>query len=333
MSMPEPIPDGRDTARVRALLRAVSNCNICVLYQRPDQTYEWGENIPVYWTNCWKPDVGDEDFIVSTALDRLKAARTAALETMTPQSLELPVMDGDRLRWLAMHVDCDCGADGRVRGLVTTVQEITETKRREQVLKALLREVSHRSKNLLAIVQSIASQTARFTDSIDDFLLKFRGRIQSLSYSQDLVTDSNWHGALLRDLVYSQVEKYIDLTDERISIEGDNPYLFPGAALHVGLALHELVVNATSFGGLSIPAGHVAISAHVIRAGSHNEQLVLRWQETNPAMPEIYEHDPRFGSAVLQRIVPAAVNGHADYRVGTSGAIYALTIPAEQFDS
>lgn len=322
-----------DAARMRALLRAVRNSNVCVLYQRPDLTYAWGENIPSYWQSGWKAGGIDDDFIVSSSLGKLKTAKQTALETLSAQNVELSIMDGDRLRWIELHIDCDRDADGSLLGLVTTVLEVSELKRREQVLKTLLREVSHRSKNLLAIVQSIATQTARYTDSVDDFLMKFRGRIQSLSYSQDLVTDSNWRGALFRDLVHSQVEKYIDVSDERLTIEGDNPYLFPGAALHVGLALHELVVNATSFGGLSIPYGNVIISAHVMPLNDGSERLVFIWKETNPAMPEVYEHDPRFGSAVLQRIVPASVNGQADYRVDGTGAIYSLDIPAEQFDS
>ncbi|GAA5543404.1 MULTISPECIES: sensor histidine kinase [Brucella/Ochrobactrum group] len=322
-----------DAARLRALLRAVRNSNVCVLYQRPDLTYAWGENLPVYWQNNWKAGGTDEDFIVSTSLAKLKSAKETALQTMTAQNVELSIMDGNKLHWVELHIDCDRDTSGNLLGLVTTALEISELKRREQVLKTLLREVSHRSKNMLAIVQSIASQTARFTDTIDDFLLKFRGRIQSLSYSQDLVTDSNWRGALFRDLVHSQVEKYIDVTDERLSLEGDNPYLFPGAALHVGLALHELVVNATSFGGLSIPYGRVAISAEVVRTENEGEKLVFRWEETNPAMPEVYQHDPRFGSAVLQRIVPASVNGQAQYRIDGTGAVYSLTIPDEQFDS
>ena len=322
-----------DAARLRALLRAVRNSNVCVLYQRPDLTYAWGENLPVYWQNNWKAGGTDEDFIVSTSLAKLKSAKETALQTMTAQNVELSIMDGNKLHWVELHIDCDRDTSGNLLGLVTTALEISELKRREQVLKTLLREVSHRSKNMLAIVQSIASQTARFTDTIDDFLLKFRGRIQSLSYSQDLVTDSNWRGALFRDLVHSQVEKYIDVTDERLSLEGDNPYLFPGAALHVGLALHELVVNATSFGGLSIPYGRVAISAEVVRTENEGEKLVFRWEETNPAMPEVYQHDPRFGSAVLQRIVPASVNAQAQYRIDGTGAVYSLTIPDEQFDS
>ena len=322
-----------DASRLRALLRAVRNSNVCVLYQTPDLFYAWGENIPSYWLEKWRVGGQDCDFIFSTSMSRLDHAKRTALESGTAQNVELAINDGDKLRWIEFHIDCDRDSEGNVLGLVTTALEISEMKRREQVLKTLLREVSHRSKNLLAIVQSIASQTARFTDSVDDFLLKFRGRIQSLSYSQDLVTDSNWHGALFLDLVHSQIEKYIDINDDRLTVESDNPYLFPGAALHVGLALHELIINATSFGGLSIPYGRVVISAKIHRSEKGDEELVIHWEETNPAMPEVYNHDPRFGSAVLQRIVPAAVGGKADYRVDGAGAVYSLTVPAEQFDS
>lgn len=321
-----------DAARLRALLRAVRNSNVCVLYQKTDMAYAWGENIPAYWQDSWKAGGIDDDFIISPLLAKLKAIKDEALATQSAQNMELPISDGKKVRWLDLHIDCDRDANDKVIGLVTTILEISELKRREQVLKTLLREVSHRSKNLLAIVQSIAAQTARFTDTIDDFLPKFRGRIQSLSYSQDLVTDSNWRGALFRELVHSQVEKYIDLNDRRISVEGDNPYLFPGAALHIGLALHELVVNSTSFGGLSTPSGHVKISTTVTQRDDDTEWLLFRWEETNPVITDIHEHGPRFGSAVLQRIVPAAVNGDAQYQLDSSGAVYSLTIPAEQFD-
>ncbi|PWL16903.1 histidine kinase [Falsochrobactrum shanghaiense] len=322
-----------DAARLRALLGAIRNSNVCVLYQSLDLRYMWGENLPSYWQEKWKVGGQDCDFIFSASMSRLNNAKQAALESGTAQNVELAINDGDTLRWIEFHIDCDRDADGNIHGLVTTAFEISELKRREQVLKTLLREVSHRSKNLLAIVQSMASQTARFTDSIDDFLLKFRGRIQSLSYSQDLVTDSNWNGALFLDLFHSQIEKYIDINDERLVISGDNPYLFPGAALHLGLALHELIVNATSFGGLSIPYGRVLITAEIRRDDDGSEQFFFRWEETNPTMPEVYKHDPRFGSAVLQRIVPSAVGGKAEYRVDETGAIYSLTIPSEQFDS
>lgn len=76
----------------------------------------------------------------------------------------------------------------------TTIREVTAERRREQLLRSLLREVSHRSKNLLAIIQSLAGQTARFSLTKDDFLRKFRGRLHALAQSQDLITDSDWRG-------------------------------------------------------------------------------------------------------------------------------------------
>ncbi|TGU42030.1 histidine kinase, partial [bacterium M00.F.Ca.ET.146.01.1.1] len=97
-------------------------------------------------------------------------------------------------------IDADRSEAGEVQGVVTTMVETTEQKRREQTLKTLLREVSHRSKNLLAIIQSIATQTGRYSETLGDFLTRFRGRLQSLASSQDLVTSSNWRGAALREL-------------------------------------------------------------------------------------------------------------------------------------
>lgn len=318
--------------RIRSLLQAIRNSNVCVLYQTPDLIYIWGENIPSYWQKNWKPGGQDSDFIISGSLPKLEHAKQTALQTGQSQRIELSINNRGKIHWIEFYIDCDRTMDGILIGLITTANEITELKRREQILTTLLREVSHRSKNLLAIVQSIINQTARFTGSVDDFLLKFRGRIHSLAYSQDLVTESNWHGALFADLARSQIEKYVDIDDTRLSISGDNPYLFPNAALHIGLALHELIINAVSFGGFSVPNGKVEISTTIVRSDDAADQLILHWEELIPALSDSYQHDPRFGSAVLQRIVPSAVNGRTEYRVDGSGVTYNLIIPSDQFD-
>src|SRR5690606_33607916 len=113
--------------------------------------------------------------------------------------------------------------------------------------------------NLLAVIQSIASQTGRHADSIDQFLTRFRGRVQSMASSQDLVTSSNWRGAMLRELIHGQVAKYSDEPARSVRFKGHDVQLFPNAALHVGLAMHELIVNSVSFGALSKPRGQVAV--------------------------------------------------------------------------
>ena len=121
----------------------------------------------------------------------------------------------------------------------------------EIAMVSLMREVSHRSKNLLAIVLSIAAQTASHAGNIDDFLTKFRGRIQALAWTQDLVTESNWQGTSFQRLVLAQLAQGRGEPPQGIALDGDNPTLGPNAALHVGLAMHELVTNAAAHGALA----------------------------------------------------------------------------------
>lgn len=321
-------------SRLRSLTRSMRNARVCILYQSANLEYVWAENLPPMWQDKWFKGCTDDVLMNETAATRLSASREEAISSGTPQIVELNILTGNSSRWYEFYSDCDYHDDGALAGILTTMVDISELKRREQILKALLREVSHRSKNLLSIIQSVAAQTARFTDTIDGFLGKFRGRIQSLSQSQDLVTDSNWHGALFRDLVRSQLEKYTDINDTRLKVTGENPYLFPGAALHLGLALHELIVNATSFGGLNPQSkNHVVIGMRASETADGEDQLVFEWHETDFYNIPIDESSPpRFGSAVLQRIIPSVVDGEAEYLKDENGVTYRLTIAKEHFD-
>ncbi|TIU10970.1 MAG: sensor histidine kinase, partial [Mesorhizobium sp.] len=87
------------------------------------------------------------------------AAKRNVVASGNPEHLEFSIPADDGVRWFQLWVDADHDDGGAVQGVVTTMVETTEQKRREQTLKTLLREVSHRSKNLLAIIQSIATQT------------------------------------------------------------------------------------------------------------------------------------------------------------------------------
>lgn len=323
-----------EAPRLQPLLRAIRNSHVCVLYQTPDLAYVWEENLPILWQSRWAVGGNDYNYLPENHAARVESTKRLVLEDAVPRVVEISVNDSGQMQWFEFYIDCDRDEHGKTLGIVTTVLEISELKRREQVLTTLLREVSHRSKNLLSIIQSIATQTARFTGSVDQFLLKFRGRIQSLSYSQDLVTDSNWRGALFRDLVHSQIGRYLDRDDHRLTIQGSNPYLFPNAALHIGLALHELIVNATSHGGLAHNNGSVTVSAEIIKNEQGIETLIFLWQEADQAaQPNDVQPSARFGSAVLQRIVPSSVNGVADYHRDRHGVTYRLTLADNQFGS
>ncbi|MGK6311770.1 sensor histidine kinase [Neorhizobium sp. DT-125] len=215
--------------------------------------------------------------------------------------------------------------------LVTTIVDRSEERHRERLLRALLREVSHRSKNLLAIIQSIALQTARYSGSLELFLHKFRGRLYSLSQSQDLITDSSWRGAYFFELVQQQTEKYLPENKHLVRVHGDNVLLSPNASLHLGLALHELIVNAVSHGSL-LRSGRVINVTCTRKHANGHDALEVVWDEALvDRKPEGGEEalKAHFGSTVLERVVPVSVNGKAHYVISSDRISYQLVFPLE----
>jgi two-component sensor histidine kinase len=325
--------DSREVSR--SVLGALRHTGISVLYQDRALRFVWARNVPACWTRGDPRGLNDHDLLPKPEAARMTAAKRNVLESGNTESLEIYVPDVDGARWFDIWIDADLGNDGSVCGVVTTAVETTEQKRREQTLRALLREVSHRSKNLLAIIQGVATQTGRYSGTVDDFLNRFRGRLQSLAASQDLVTMSNWRGADLRELAVNQVGRFCADPARNIRFEGSNPYLNPNAALHFGLALHELAVNSVSFGALSRPDGLVTIAAGNLTGSDDSHSLTLTWSEEIPHVAEPLPEplrEKRFGSLALERIVPASLNGKASLSTEGGRVEYRLTVPKKNLE-
>lgn len=323
-----------DRLHVNALLQALVGADIAVFYQTPDLTYSWAENLPEFLKNKWQIACRDSDFMDAYSAESMESIKLQVLATGHPQSIEVR-FDQERQQpiWYKFSIDCHRDKTGAILGIIMTGVNVTEIRSREQVLKLLLREVSHRSKNLLAIIQSIATQTAGHSGSIESFLKKFQGRLQSLSQSQDLVTASNWRGAGLRDLVILQAKHYLGEAYRRVDIGGVDPYLFPKAALYVGLALHELIMNSLSFGTLGQEEGRVCVKCYRQREGE-NAFLLVSWEEEfEPILPEIKKGSSSFGSVLLTKIVPASVGGSAEYEISEEGVFYQLCIPESEIST
>jgi two-component sensor histidine kinase len=326
------IPTG-DAEIAFGLSRALRNTAVSVLYQTPDLRVTWTNNVPDSWSRGGVVGLTDSDFLPPQAAAALIAAKRAVLQGSPPGRLEICIPGGADERdgrWFDFWIDADVDAHGMVRGIVTTAVEITEQRRREQALRVLLREVSHRSRNLLAIIQSIATQTGRYASTIDGFLARFRARLQSLASSQDLVTSSNWRGADLGDLVHGQAARYSATPDAAVRLEGERPWLNPNAALHVGLALHELIANSVSYGALSRSGGHATLSAQVRPEPSGETSLLLRWTETvDPPGGTNSERTRKksFGSVALERVVPASLDGSASLSIEDGILEYRLVFP------
>ena len=311
----------------RGLIRALRNTGIVVFYQTPDLRVAWGQNVPARWAGGNIVGKDDTDFLPAATAERVLERKRSVLASGTPETLEFRDGGKDGGRWYDMWMDADFADDGTIGGVVTTVVEITERKHREQTLRTLLREVSHRSKNLLAIIQSIATQTGRYSNNIDTFLERFRGRLQSLASSQDLVTSSNWRGAMLSALVEGQVARFRGETDNSVRFEGVDVYLNPNAALHIGLALHELVVNSISHGALARSSGHALVKSTLI-GNDGARRLVLSWSERTSAD----DVQKRFGSVALERVVPLSLDGTAEFRFENGRLDYQLEVPSANFE-
>src|SRR5262249_5390179 len=145
------------------------------------------------------------------------------------------------------------GQERRPVSMVGTAQDITERKEREERERLLMREINHRAKNMLSVVDAIAHQTATRTPEV--FVERFSERIQSLSANQDLLIRSEWHGVEIEDLVRAQLAPFAHLVGSRIVTRGPKSRLNAVAAQAIGLALHELTTNAGKYGALSKDTG------------------------------------------------------------------------------
>jgi two-component sensor histidine kinase len=211
--------------------------------------------------------------------------------------------------------------NGQAVRMVGTARDVTERKQREAHVRFLMREIAHRSKNLLAVIQAMARQTAVTAGSAHDFEQIFSARLQALAASHDILMDEDWHGASIDELVRTQVGHYVDLIGTRIDLAGPELMLKPEAAQNLGLALHELSTNAAKYGGLSNEDGRVEI-----RWALAADRFSISWQEIGgPAVSAPSREG--FGHKVVTRIVALALEGKVDLRFEPSGLVWTLDIP------
>jgi two-component sensor histidine kinase len=217
-------------------------------------------------------------------------------------------------------------ADGTCRRLVNVVADVTSRKKKENHIRFLMREVSHRAKNLLAVIQSIAKQTVLTSNSSAEFQTKFEDRLQGIAASHDLLVEQNWQGAALGELVRRQLAPFVDEHSPRISIQGPDVQVSSSAAQAIGLALHELATNAVKYGALSTGDGAVSVSWNFDAADGGNPVLILIWAEIGgpPVAPPSRKG---FGSVVIAKIAPLSVSGTAVLDYAPKGLNWKLTIP------
>jgi two-component sensor histidine kinase len=219
-------------------------------------------------------------------------------------------------------------ADRTLDALASTArvfeQHDKERDEREAHVRLIMRELSHRSKNLLAIVLAIARQTSRHTTSFSDFESRFNSRIQALADAHDLLVEQQWSGARIDDLVRAQLAAF---GMEKVTCRGEPILLKAEAVQNVALALHELATNASKYGALSVPAGKVNID-WAREVGTPGERdLRLTWRESG-GPPVTAPSQKGFGCFVLERVTINAL-GEGKLEFNPDGLVWTCVIRPE----
>jgi two-component sensor histidine kinase len=316
------------------MLRLLRGASITVFAQDAGLRYRWLENPPASW-NAHGDVRGrtDGDLLPPGAAAAAIAPKRSALSTGRPHWAEFVIETRNARQYFELYVEPEKRGDGAVSGVIGLVLDVTERRRRVAALEAVVRQASHRSKNLLAILQSVAVHTVRDAASTEQFIEQYRGRIQSISRSQDIALGPSAHGARLPDLVAAQVEPYVAGAGSRVSFQGEDVELTANAALHIGLALSELAIASANHGALAGEEGQVAIEA--VRAidpetDSSEESLRLTWSETAAGRP--VEPPEGFTRQLLERLIPAALGGRAVLTSTADRLSYVLTARRGEFE-
>jgi PAS domain S-box-containing protein len=198
------------------------------------------------------------------------------------------------------------------------MRDISERRSREDHVRFLLGEVNHRSKNLLAVVQSVARQTA---GSNTDFAAKFGGRLQALSANQDMLVSNQWRAVEIHALVASQLDQFGDFTGDRVTIVGPPLDLTANSTQAISMALHELATNAIKYGALSNASGRVDIKWDVDVG-----EFRMSWSESG-GPPVVPPHRNGFGATVFEHMLARSVDGVAKMTFAESGIVWSLRCP------
>ncbi len=211
---------------------------------------------------------------------------------------------------------------GNIVGAVNCFQDITERKRAEEHAKILSREMDHRAKNLLALMQATVHLT--HADTIEEFKAAIEGRLRALSNAHSLLVESRWAGAKLHSLVTEELAPY-SLAEEasRADIVGPELVLQPQLAQTIAMILHELTTNAVKYGALSIPSGRLRVEW-----SRREADLVIRWSEADgpPVKPPQRQG---FGTRVVNKAIQE-LKGSLRFDWNPDGIACEIVVPVDE---
>jgi two-component sensor histidine kinase len=257
-------------------------------------------------------------------------AEAALAETITAQagtsksSYRIIRPDGS-VRWLELSVHTTRDALGQPIELDGVALDVTEQRQEDERKREIVREMHHRIRNNLAVVQALARQTAREETDVQSFAERLVSRLGALSATHDLLIKDSGRGVSLADLLLTETGPFEVKQDKRIMLEGPDVIVPQSMLVPLTLMFHELTTNSAKYGSLACEDGQLRVTWSTA-ADADRPQLSVVWSEQGGLTTAV---PPRtgFGSGLIRRMVNNALGGEVEFLWQPEGLRCAFAIP------
>lgn len=308
---------------------ALKSSDISMAQQDPDLRYVWVHNAPKGMSAATLLGRLQKDVLPPETHATLSAAKLGVMAWKEATSLEIDIAINGVTRQFHENIE-PLWRDGEVIGVLTTCIETTAFRRRQDELRGLLRELTHRTKNLLAVIMGIARQSGRSAKDVSSFVSRFNGRIRALAITHELLVESEWRGVALRELILGIWRAENPDTMNDVALEGENLILTPESAQNLALAFHEMQGAALAKDGP--PRARYKMRIAWSRSEAMREaDVVLVWEGTGGAGSPIDERDDEFGKSFVEVLLPRATRGSSAVQAHDDGFTWTLTLPSTNF--
>jgi two-component sensor histidine kinase len=268
------------------------------------------------WPDFWE---GDGNVEAQAALEEARLGRVSHFAARGNTHL-------GNSRWWDVSVSPILGVDGLPAQILSVSRDTTVLLHAKEQQALLNDELSHRLKNVLAMVQAIARQTFRQGGSLEEVNNALSSRLVALGRATDVLTSTAWQSAMIHDVIGAGMIS-MSGTKERVHIDGPDVRLDAQVALAMSLALHELTTNASKYGALSNETGTISITWSVDRKPNLDQaRFRFRWQESGGPRVELPTRRG-FGSKLIERSLQPYFRGDAKLDYAPDGVTFEIDAP------
>ena len=226
--------------------------------------------------------------------------------------------------WTSDDLEVAAALGDALSQALETQSELKENRHR---LGLLVRELNHRVRNILTLVQSLSHNTKGSATSIEGFAKALEQRIVALAGAHDLLTRDEMRGARLDQIASLELRPYLDGETEAASLSGPEVMLNADVSPILALVLHELTTNAVKYGALSTPEGRVSLSWKRTEGS-----LEIEWRETG-GPPVSHPTREGFGRSIIESAIPYEFNGEAEAIFDPGGLVARFRLSEKEFES